>query len=480
MIEENKHINYSAADIEKYRKGAMSPADMHAMEKAALEDPFLADAMEGYGVGNEENKVAQDDIQPAIAELRQRLAERVSEKEKTRVIKFGWWKVAAVVLVIMGAGWLYNNYSSKNKEANSNIVKNKDIKEEIPSTAKTDSITNLSASDTSVAMHDVASAGKKSPAAKVNVSSLYKVKDTNSDSAAVAISNAAPSAKNKTIAAEQEQDAPEKSSRRDERAAAKPGEDKAIAANTPKKDSPTADDVNKQADNKSVAGNIERRAEGISTMANKQPAANGKANNAYVNTFNGTIVDQSNRAIPNASIQIPNLNIATQTNKRGNFSFRAPDTALSVSIASEGFETQNLDLTYNNISRPNNLITLKPRLLSVNDSTLNTGSKEKAKKRSVIKAKDISIKILDAEPVIGWNAYNEYLEKNKRVTEETKGIHGNVIITFEVHSKWIGSFVIQQSLNEDLDEEAIRLIKQGPAWKLLKDKKATVSVMVSF
>jgi len=37
-----------------------------------------------------------------------------------------------------------------------------------------------------------------------------------------------------------------------------------------------------------------------------------------------------------------------------------------------------------------------------------------------------------------------------------------------------------QSLDEDLDAEAIRLIKEGPAWKLLKGKKAVATVTVRF
>ena len=47
MSEEKNIINYTAADIEKYWKGKLSAAEMHAMEKAAMEDPFLSDALEG-------------------------------------------------------------------------------------------------------------------------------------------------------------------------------------------------------------------------------------------------------------------------------------------------------------------------------------------------------------------------------------------------------------------------------------------------
>jgi hypothetical protein len=49
MSSDNKNINYTAGDIELYLAGDLPAREMHAMEKAALDDPFLAEAMEGYG-----------------------------------------------------------------------------------------------------------------------------------------------------------------------------------------------------------------------------------------------------------------------------------------------------------------------------------------------------------------------------------------------------------------------------------------------
>ena len=34
-------------DIERYLRGEMTAAEMHALEKEALADPFLADALDG-------------------------------------------------------------------------------------------------------------------------------------------------------------------------------------------------------------------------------------------------------------------------------------------------------------------------------------------------------------------------------------------------------------------------------------------------
>ena len=53
MSKEN--FQYSAQDIQRYLKGQMSPEEMHAIETAALDDPFLADAIEGYELALEKN-----------------------------------------------------------------------------------------------------------------------------------------------------------------------------------------------------------------------------------------------------------------------------------------------------------------------------------------------------------------------------------------------------------------------------------------
>lgn len=60
-------------DIERYLRGDMTPDEMHALEKKALEDPFLADALEGGSA-----------ISPAqFSSDVKALKQRVSEKTKT-------------------------------------------------------------------------------------------------------------------------------------------------------------------------------------------------------------------------------------------------------------------------------------------------------------------------------------------------------------------------------------------------------------
>lgn len=91
---------YTAADIERYHLGQMMPAERHALEAAALEDPFLADAVEGY--------VFSKQPQIETGQLQQQLAERIASRQNKKPLfsLHPWMKVAALFILIAGAGWL--------------------------------------------------------------------------------------------------------------------------------------------------------------------------------------------------------------------------------------------------------------------------------------------------------------------------------------------------------------------------------------
>lgn len=54
-------------DLERYRLGKMTPAEMHAFEKRALHDPFLTDALEGA------EQIALEDFARDLQELTAKL-----------------------------------------------------------------------------------------------------------------------------------------------------------------------------------------------------------------------------------------------------------------------------------------------------------------------------------------------------------------------------------------------------------------------
>jgi cytoskeletal protein RodZ len=73
----------------------MDPAGMHAIERAALEDPFLADAIEGF-------REMRPNIKEDIMEMQNKLSEKKQEERKRR-----WIPIAIALLLLLSfGGWL--------------------------------------------------------------------------------------------------------------------------------------------------------------------------------------------------------------------------------------------------------------------------------------------------------------------------------------------------------------------------------------
>src|SRR5205085_14766 len=79
-------------DIKRYRRGELSAAQRHALEKKALSDPFLADALEGA------EEISPDEFSKDVAGL--------SDKILRRKTLFTPLRIAAGVVVIIAAGWV--------------------------------------------------------------------------------------------------------------------------------------------------------------------------------------------------------------------------------------------------------------------------------------------------------------------------------------------------------------------------------------
>src|SRR5258706_15716690 len=116
MSEVNKHI-YTAEDIHRYFSGKMTTTQMHAMEKAALNDPLLTDAMEGYSAVpsfTDDKKFGK--LQKDLNELKGKLSVKKTDE---RVYNSLGWKAAAAVLLLFGTVLaLYIIKRSNNKEEN--------------------------------------------------------------------------------------------------------------------------------------------------------------------------------------------------------------------------------------------------------------------------------------------------------------------------------------------------------------------------
>ena len=116
---------------------------MHALQKAALDDPFLADAIEGMSQAVENR--GSGSLQTDVAELRQRLKQRISQNKNRAVpiISFrNWWQIAAVFFVLVFSGTMTYYYIRNNLSDTKNIAQeNKQVSRPKSDSVKTETNT---------------------------------------------------------------------------------------------------------------------------------------------------------------------------------------------------------------------------------------------------------------------------------------------------------------------------------------------------
>ena len=126
MKKEKDHIIYTAEDIKRYITGAMPPEEMHAIEMASLDDPLLAEAMEGYEL------MEQKDWSKELAALKQNFTEKNEQTPVIPIAKntpFKWWKAAAAILVLGTTATTAYLFTAKNNStASETVAKNEDLK----------------------------------------------------------------------------------------------------------------------------------------------------------------------------------------------------------------------------------------------------------------------------------------------------------------------------------------------------------------
>lgn len=103
---------YTAEQIRTYLSGKMTDAEMRALEKAALSDPLLADAIEGYQLVNQENTYT------SLDELKKNIAGHTAGNSgRTRQRYLPMAAALALICMLAATGYLLlDNKRGKNTE----------------------------------------------------------------------------------------------------------------------------------------------------------------------------------------------------------------------------------------------------------------------------------------------------------------------------------------------------------------------------
>jgi len=478
MANDHNIKNYTAADIEKYHKGQLSSREMHELEKAAMDDPFLADALEGYSMQGV--NVSED-----IAELKKRLAEKTEQAKVIPIAasgktSFPWLRAAIMVVLIAGGVTLAYQFlvnpnndktiaqSPKAEESEASgsanttpgAPANKAINDSL--SGKASGISTQAETETKKQQYRDVATDSKAGAQDRKDSLTANIASSNTDLAAVS--------------------PPVKSSAETDAVKKETNDDKGRIESDGKKAGLVLKDEAKNVTLNKPAARLEDKESDSFADLGYYKVAQGAVSKQKTNAtfgatvFRGTVTDPTNTPLPFAKITNRRDAVGTYSDAQGKFTLVSGDSLLDVEVKSVGFENNNVRLR-GNIGN-NQVVMQEDRSLEakVLDTVKHNISLSRAKRMTFEEP---------AEPEDGWPAYNSYVLNNLNLPDKMElrkqGQVGEntVEVSFEVSKTGDPvNIKVEKSLCDKCDKEAIRLIKDGPKWKRKgkKGKRTTVTV----
>ncbi|RYY30799.1 MAG: hypothetical protein EOO04_03720 [Chitinophagaceae bacterium] len=515
MKDESGNIKqYNSEDIRRYVQDEMSPGEMHAIERAALDDPFLADALEGYLAGIADKGL--ESMQNSAANLQSAFTERIKDKKKRNVVpvvRMKWWQGAVAAAIILTAGVLgYRSYTDRADELLLTVNETRgksgngatiaDSAEPAMTTGDyAQSATNQGDSTTAPTEQDAKSQSRSGTTTAPATG--FKDEDgptTSNSRPAPPVSARANNSQSKDRKSRQpvrltEDEASlikdssliirERSMATNARDNAKRERAMPATQNNTEAVMLSRKPEESALNNETVAGAHPDSSAARSTPG-PEPKLSGKVagvdfesnktinkNLAAVNYFNGQIVTSDNKPLSNAVLKLNNNATIYTTDNNGKFRIASPDSVIEVEASMVGRETTRFRLQKND--EANNLVLAGPDNEMSEVVVIGYGNNRKKALTG-----SVAVSRREAEPEGGWLAWENYLQANKDTTLTLNGT-AETELRFQVTSKnKLSQFRVIRSVSDKHDREVIRLIKEGPKWKLLKGKKSTVTVTMRF
>ncbi|MFI5161158.1 MAG: carboxypeptidase-like regulatory domain-containing protein [Sphingobacteriales bacterium] len=416
------------AQIKKYLQGGLDNHAMHELERRALDDPFLADALEGYEkTGRQQQK--------NLDELSQRLQNRTDKKVRS-IVPWTQLSIAASLLIIIGLGaWLL--LRNKTEKTNLVAVTVKTEKQVQPlsapslalpvtrdTTPKSEALTSRSAPGNAAAVPPAPESFATNEKPQADVAAA-KADTTAYQSKAYS----APIAFNKTP-----------SSNTDQQAQYKSTDKQALNEVVVQDQNKQAGYLSSQTVKKAPLTNPETQLQGHVEGLDIQPAH--KTLTGYITSANG------GQPLIGAVVKLAGANFGAVTDANGRFVLHDVPEKKNLVVNYLGYNSKQVKL---NASDSIN-VTLEPKGDAVAEVAVSAAAPVKAKSNS----------LSDAHPSAGWKAFNDYLAKNAVLAD---GETGKVQLSFMVDGKGaMSDFKVLKSLNTTADQKAIDLITNGPAW----------------
>ncbi len=425
-------------EIRRYHNGEMTPEEQHALEKLALSDPFLYEALEGAG------SISEKDFSNDLTELTFRIKESTQERwnetglaaaspmraasekeiyllpklEKKTTNRWIWpLRIAASVTLLVAVYFaitpLFDNQEKQlAQQTTKGLEESKESVMTDTTVEKTDEL--LVIADQKV--NDQPDSKSKKP------SEVIKPVDEVLVSPSVA-----------GVPAIADRGEAEKENITEDHVAEAIEESVVVAADF------------KQAEMKKESAQAAGAKRSVQSLITTQKTIQGKVLSAEDGT-----------PLPGVNIVVKGTTTGTVTDMQGNYQLisSTPDPTLVYSFI--GLQSQ--EVKSNNQEVVNVNLQSDVSQLSEVVVTGYSPMKDDANGEPVIKL---------AEPAGGRRAYDKYLKNSLRYPQQAldNQVKGRVTIQFTVHADGsLDEFNILKGLGYGCDEEVIRLVKDGPTW----------------
>ena len=407
-----------------YIRGLRKGKEAHRLERESMQDPFLADAMDGYNQveGNHEQR---------IEKLRMQVSAHSAKKKNTRAIT---WSIAACLAIGFGVSSYF-------------LFLKKSMRDEV-FIAEESVSTKLA--EPAAPPTPAIPATPTVPATPQKEIALATTK-VKTDSTPISEITARQADKKDMIA-------------------------KIQATSQPQQGVPVMEEVSEE---------TAALQEVVATMDTFESESDKKMKLAKVatilpqnNMIKGRVTNEKGEPLIGASVTYKGTNIGTITNMNGEFSLVKKDDKKRLTAEYIGYDPVEIRVDTSRTM----LIAMNENKQALNEVVVVGYGAKKNKKSTttgnVVTVKEQAKKEITPQPVIGKRSYQKYLKENlvRPADEKCAQVKGKVVLTFLVNKEGRPFYIkVKESLCESADKEAIRLIQEGPDW-IYGNKLAEVTV----
>jgi TonB family protein len=407
---------YRNSDIERYLRGELTPAEMHALEQKALRDPFLAEALEGAEHAGHEH--FSFDI-----EFLQRSIHEKARKKRPRTITLNGWPlylgIAASLLILAVSSFVVLT-----------MIKQRRIHE----------AGQISALDTTTA--------NKNLAGIIDSTSTGNLAMENSEK-----DEKPPARQSRPVQPANEPTASADLESRDEEpvTTTRAAEDEAVHISKNDVAQGPASDTVRVTDSRAST-----RAESATTTGELRSTRDARVFLALDKSVKGKVVSaEDGTSLAGVNVLIKGTNKGTITDTEGYFSIDMPSGNDSLVFSFIGLTSKELKVNEGrevNVEMASDISQLSEMVVTgYGDTDADRGTPL----------------IEMAEPQGGRNAFKKYLEEQLQYPKQAldNQVRGKVTVQFTVQPNGqLSDFQVLKGLGYGCDEEVIRLIKEGPSW----------------